>query len=118
MFVHSCFLYKRIPYVTMSAHQPTQMRLPSNTYVNTYLLHFPVHPEALLNEWWADIYLPRHSHCRGYLLFTDLSRQSSLTCEELFAIIVKRLDFGSSSMARLGFRGGVREFLQSHPSHI
>lgn len=42
MFVHSWFLYKRIPCVTVSALQPTQMYLPYNMYINTSLLHLPV----------------------------------------------------------------------------
>ena len=93
MFVHSWFLYKRIPCVTMSAHQPTQMYLPKNTYVNTYLLHFIFQLERLLDRWWAEINLLKcfslqglsavHSVFHGGDVETDLLHLSSLIFPEL-----------------------------------
>lgn len=49
----------------MSAHQPTQMYLPWNTYVNTYLLHFLFQLETLLIEGRADIYPLRYFSFQG-----------------------------------------------------
>lgn len=105
MFVHSWFLYKRIPCVTVSALQPTQMCLPYSVYINTYLLRFRVPV-----KWWTC------THLSDGIIWNNINGSLSLLPSTSYWLLSWRWSlrlWGSGTIVQLWC---MREFPQANSS--